>query len=76
MLLTFSNFSIYTDNNAFKKYKYDAQHFNRKTSDNLAQIRNMTDDQTDYEDAGQAGGFRSRSVEEFLKRFNGTTGVG
>jgi hypothetical protein len=35
----------------------------------------MTDNHTDYEDAGQPGGFRSGSVEEFFTRLNGTNGV-
>ena len=75
VLLTVSNFSIYSDNNAFKNYKKEALHLNRKNADNLAQIRNMTDNHTDYEEAGKAGRFRSGSVEGFLKGLNGTSGV-
>ena len=37
-------------------------------SDNdIAQIRNLTNNQTDYENAGQPGVFRSGSVEGFVK---------
>jgi hypothetical protein len=53
-LLTFSNFSFYSDNNAYKRYKNDALYSHTETGNELAQIRNLTDDHTDYEDSGLA----------------------
>ena len=50
MLLTFSNFSIYGDNNAFKNFKDQPLKAN-KTEDNFAEIVNVTNEQIDYEDA-------------------------
>ena len=52
MLLNTSNFTIFRDNNAFKNYKHDVSSYKR-TDDDLAKIKNLTDNQTNYEDAGQ-----------------------
>lgn len=72
MLLTFSNFSIYGDNNAFKNLK-DKPDQAKQTDDNLAQITNLTNNQLDYEEAGLKGELRSKTVERFLKTMNGTS---
>ena len=72
MLLTFSNFSIYGDNNAFKNFK-DKPDLAKQTDDNLAQIKNLTNNEIDYEEAGSAGELRSKTVERFLKTMNGTS---
>ena len=53
-LLTFSNFSFYSDNNAYKRYKNDDLYSHTETGDELAHIRNLTDNHTDYEDSGLA----------------------